>query len=123
MNIREPKKSGFSDTAFTKNREEPNHSWVPGVAGFSASFVGEILDRDIDGRTKFSVLDPFAGVGTTLAEEIKHGCNVVGFEVRGLHMVRKKRTGSSIINSGVRAGNTKKKTDLYEVAIELRAPK
>jgi len=81
INIREPKKSGFSDTAFTKNREEPIHSWVPWVAGFSASFVGEILDREIDGRTKFTVLDPFAGVGTTLVEGIKRECNVVGFEI------------------------------------------
>ena len=81
INIREPKKSGFSDTAFTNNREEPIHSWVPWIAGFSSSFVSEVLDREIEGKTKLTVLDPFAGVGTTLVEGIKRGYDVVGFEI------------------------------------------
>jgi len=74
-------KAGFRDTAFAKNRDEPVHRWVPWVAGFSASFVGEILDRELaDGRT-LGVLDPFAGVGTTLLEAAKRGCDVYGFEI------------------------------------------
>lgn len=75
------KEAGFSDTAFTKNREEPVHNWVPWVAGFSAAFVGEILNRELEKKTDLTVLDPFAGVGTTLLEGVKRGCNVVGFEI------------------------------------------
>ena len=74
-------KAGFRDTAFTKNRAEPVHRWVPWVAGFSASFVGEILDRELATRKTLSVLDPFAGVGTTLLEGVKRACDVAGFEI------------------------------------------
>ena len=45
-----------------------------------------------------------------------------GFRVDGMHQVRKKRTGSSIINSSVRSGTLTKTTPLYETAVELRAP-
>ena len=74
-------KAGFGDTAFTKNRDEPIHRWVPWVAGFSASFVGDILDRELAEQKQLLVLDPFAGVGTTLVEGIRRGCDVVGFEI------------------------------------------
>ena len=47
---------------------------------------------------------------------------VEGFEVVDLHEVRSKRTGSSIVNSSVRTGTVKRKTRLYETAVELRAP-
>lgn len=48
---------------------------------------------------------------------IAEGC---GFEVVDLHRVRKKRTGSSILNSSVRRGTAKQRVELYESAIELR---
>ncbi len=76
-----PPHNGFGDTAFTKNREEPVHSWVPWIAGFSASFVGEILDRELGRVSKLNVLDPFAGVGTTLVEGVRRKCDVLGFEI------------------------------------------
>ena len=76
-----PAKAGFRDTAFTKNRDEPVHRWVPWVAGFSASFVAEILDRELATNKKLAVLDPFAGVGTTLVEGVRRNCDVFGFEI------------------------------------------
>jgi len=45
-----------------------------------------------------------------------------GFRVEGMHEVRKKRTGSSIVNSSVRAGIMKQPIELYETAVELTAP-
>jgi len=81
---REKKESraGFGDTAFTKNRREPLHRWVPWVAGFSAAFVEEVLEAATLGDPQeVTVLDPFAGVGTTLVEGLKRGHNVVGFEI------------------------------------------
>lgn len=74
--------TGFGDTAFTKNRSEPLHRWVPWIAGFSSSFVTSVLEA-ASGRdpTEVMVLDPFAGVGTTLVEALKLGYNTVGFEI------------------------------------------
>lgn len=73
--------SGFSDPAFTENRQDPIHRWVPWVAGFSAQFVREVLERHL--HKGGIVLDPFAGVGTTLVETIRRGPNYrsVGFEI------------------------------------------
>lgn len=45
-----------------------------------------------------------------------------GFEIVGLHEVRKKRTGNSIVNSSVRANPVTQRPRLYETAVELRAP-
>jgi len=72
----------FSDTAFPKNRIEPLHRWVPWIAGFSASFVEEALERaQFKDPSGAIILDPFAGVGTTLLEGMKRGCDVIGFEI------------------------------------------
>jgi len=74
--------AGFGDTAFTNNRREPLHRWVPWIAGFSAAFVEEVFDAALNGDPAgISVLDPFAGVGTTLVEGLKRGYNVIGFEI------------------------------------------
>jgi hypothetical protein len=62
------------------------------------------------------------GIEFKTEEIFAHLAERAGFEVQRLHRVRKKRTGSSIVNSSVRVGVTKKKTELYETAIELRLP-
>jgi hypothetical protein len=43
-----------------------------------------------------------------------------GLELVDIHSVRRKRTGSSIINSSVRQGKAGEKVELYESAVELR---
>ena len=48
---------------------------------FSAGFVDEVLERAEAGRKTLTVLDPFAGVGTTLVEALKHGHDAFGFEI------------------------------------------
>jgi len=75
--------NGFRNSAATKNRELPVHRWVPWIAGFSAEFVDDCLEKYLpDRRTRNTwVLDPFAGVGTTLLQGYLHGFNVVGFEI------------------------------------------
>lgn len=75
--------NGFRDPAFTKNREVPLHRWVPWVAGFSAHFVQDCLEKYLprNRRNHLWVLDPFAGVGTTLVEAYLKGLNVIGFEI------------------------------------------
>ena len=72
-------KSVFSDPAFAKNKIQSIHRWVPWIAGFSSDFVKDALNKYLTGEGK--VLDPFAGVGTTLVETILSGHNAIGFEI------------------------------------------
>lgn len=74
---------GFRDPAFTENRYTPVHRWVPWVAGFSAQFVEDVFREYLPARRSHRplVLDPFAGVGTTLVQAMLHGYDSVGFEI------------------------------------------
>jgi hypothetical protein len=72
-------KAGFDDPAFASNKTAPVHRWVPWIAGFSSEFVQSALSRHLP--DKGTVLDPFAGVGTTLVESILAGHQAIGFEI------------------------------------------
>ena len=72
-------RGAFRDPAFMANRAAPVHRWVPWIAGFSRQFVQDALDRHLAGPGV--VLDPFAGVGTTLVEADLAGHAAVGFEI------------------------------------------
>lgn len=71
--------TGFSDPSFAVNKESPVHRWVPWIAGFSKTFVSDAIERHM--HRKGSILDPFAGVGTTLVEALLAGHNAIGFEI------------------------------------------
>lgn len=71
--------SSFSDPAFVSNKTQPIHRWVPWIAGFSKEFVNDSIKRYIDGTG--TILDPFAGVGTTLVESHITGNDSIGFEI------------------------------------------
>ena len=69
----------FRDPAFAANRDAPVHRWAPWIAGYSRDFVEDALKRHACGSN--TVLDPFAGVGTTLVEADMAGHRTVGFEI------------------------------------------
>ena len=73
----------FSDAAASENKSLPVHRWVPWIAGFSANFVEDAIDAYLPKRNRDRqlILDPFAGVGTTLVEALKAGCPTTGFEI------------------------------------------
>lgn len=76
--------NGFRDPAFSENRTQPLHRWVPWIAGFSAQFVQDCFETFLKDRRKTPtprVLDPFAGVGTTLVQSLLNGYDCVGFEI------------------------------------------
>ena len=74
--------NGFRDSSFAKNKNLPLHRWVPWIAGFSADFVEDAIRTYLPQKHAGSwILDPFAGVGTTLVESYLTGLNVVGFEI------------------------------------------
>lgn len=79
--VEEPRAAGFGDTAFSENHKRRLHRWVPWIAGFSSSFVAEALNNVRRTQEPLQVLDPFAGVGTTLVEAIQNGDNAIGFEI------------------------------------------
>lgn len=74
------KKTSFSDPAFSKNKTLPIHRWVPWIAGFSSDFVNDVIMEYIPCH-RGVVLDPFAGVGTTLLEGRLHNHEAIGFEI------------------------------------------
>ena len=69
----------FRDPAFMANRDTPVHRWVPWIAGYSKHFVQDALARFM--VAPGVVLDPFAGVGTTLVEADLAGHEAIGFEI------------------------------------------
>jgi DNA modification methylase len=76
--------NGFRDPAFAENKTQPLHRWVPWIAGFSAQFVQDCFETFLNDRRKRSascVLDPFAGVGTTLVQAMLNGIDSIGFEI------------------------------------------
>ena len=73
--------AGFGDTAFTENRNRRLHRWTPWIAGYSSSFVTGVLESVKSNDRALKVLDPFAGVGTTLIAAIERGDNSIGFEI------------------------------------------
>lgn len=77
-----PATNGFRDSSFAKNKSLPLHRWVPWIAGFSADFVEDCLSKYLPEHDSDPwVMDPFAGVGTTLVEGYLRGINVLGFEI------------------------------------------
>ena len=69
--LREAKtvESLFSDPAFSENRDSGIHRWVPWVAGFSAAFLAEAIRKHASRGGL--IVDPFAGLGTTLLETVR----------------------------------------------------
>ena len=72
--------SEFRDPAFSANRSAQVHRWVPWIAGFSKHFIEDALASYANGEGQ-TILDPFAGVGTTLVEADLAGHEAIGFEI------------------------------------------
>ena len=65
---------------FRSNETLPVHRWWPYVQGYSAEFVRGVIDA-ADLPRGATVLDPFAGSGTTLVEARRAGARAVGTEL------------------------------------------
>jgi hypothetical protein len=83
--VDQPSNGVFRDPAFTENKSLPIHRWVPWIAGYSAGFVDDVLATYLPsqpGKVPVGVvLDPFAGVGTTLVQAMLRGFRTIGFEI------------------------------------------
>ena len=125
----------FRDPAFTANRGAPVHRWVPWIAGFSGHFVRDALEHHLPAPGV--VLDPFAGVGTTLIEADIAGHEAAGFEINpyavfaaraklGAHRLEPERLRAAaaefvtFMDEGARAGRAPKASS--PAAFRTRAP-
>jgi hypothetical protein len=71
-----------SIVSFQTNKKIPLYRWFKYKEAFSSEFVHYILDRfKTTTKTPLRVLDPFAGVGTTLTTASKLGCEATGIEL------------------------------------------
>jgi hypothetical protein len=66
--------------AFGDNMSLPVHRWYRYSAGFSADWVSSLIHERRAGASHYSVLDPFAGVGTTLLASEAAQVQSWGFE-------------------------------------------
>jgi hypothetical protein len=76
-----PDAAGFRDAAAADNKALPVHGWVPWIAGYSAPFVDDVFDHYLAAVDNPTILDPFAGVGTTLVAAQHRGWESIGFEI------------------------------------------
>ena len=105
------------------NREAPVHRWVPWIAGFSQQFVQDALTRHLP--RPGVVLDPFAGVGTTLVEADLAGHEAIGFEINpyAAFAARAKLGAHRLEPARLRAAATEFVMFMDESARTGRAPK
>ena len=99
------------------------HRWVPWIAGFSRQFVQDALARYLRGPGV--VLDPFAGVGTTLIEADLAGHAAIGFEINpyAVFAARTKLAAHRLEPAGLRAAIAEFEAFMEEAARTGRAPK
>lgn len=67
--------------SFQSNKNEPFYRWFKYKEGFSSAFVSKMLELFGKPFTGQKVLDPFAGIGTTLTTSIEQGFNTIGIEL------------------------------------------
>ena len=79
MQMDDALRGGGQSTTFADNMRLPVHRWFRFSAGFSAEWVREVITQRKLPRSA-TVLDPFAGSGTTLLACQNCGVNSVGLE-------------------------------------------
>jgi DNA modification methylase len=67
--------------SFQANKNEPFYRWFKYKEGFSSAFVEYILNLFGTPDVGQTVMDPFAGMGTTITASIQSGFHAVGIEL------------------------------------------
>ena len=72
----------FGEAASANNKSLSIHRWANWIAGFSGEFARSAITQYLPFPSPHSVvMDPFAGVGTTLLEANRLGLDSIGFEI------------------------------------------
>ena len=80
---------GYGEAASSHNKSLSMHRWANWIAGFSGEFARSAITRFLPHPNPnplpegegIVVMDPFAGVGTTLVEANRLGLDCIGFEI------------------------------------------
>lgn len=101
-------------STFARNMSLPIHSWFRYTAGFSSSWVREVLQREkLNGRN--NVVDPFTGSGTVLLESEFAGVESIGIEAHPFiyrianAKLKWKESPNEFINNAIKILETAKK--------------
>ena len=81
--------TGYGEAASGRNKTLSMHRWANWIAGFSGEFANSAITQFLSRPHPNSlpegegtlVMDPFAGVGTTLVEANRLGLECIGFEI------------------------------------------
>ena len=84
-----PPDGSYGEAASFHNKSLSMHRWANWIAGFSGKFARSAIAQYLpatrlsanSGNGGYVVLDPFAGVGTTLIEANRLGLDCIGFEI------------------------------------------
>ncbi len=84
-----PPGNGYGEASSSRNKSLSMHRWANWIAGFSGEFahnaITQFLPSTLPAESSdapgYVVLDPFAGVGTTLVEANRLGLESIGFEI------------------------------------------
>ena len=72
----------YEEPSSTVNKSLSVHRWTNWIAGFSGEFARTAIQQHMPfSHASSVVMDPFAGVGTTLLEAYRQGINCIGFEI------------------------------------------
>ena len=90
----------FGEAASANNKSLSIHRWANWIAGFSGEFARSAITQYLPfPRRDCVVMDPFAGVGTTLVEANRLGLDSIGFEINPFaHLVSDVKLRSKDIN-------------------------
>ena len=92
-------KGTYGEAASSHNKSLSMHRWANWIAGFSGEFARSAILRFLPHPNQSqTVLDPFAGVGTTMLEANRLGLDSIGFEINPFAaLVCRVKLGSSDI--------------------------
>jgi len=118
------------DSLRARNEEKSQYGG-PGWANYAATYFNDCFRL---GLSFERLLKPGGRAVVVLGNSILQGiefktdvifadvCRSCGLDTEEIQLLRKKRTGNSIIQSSVRAAEASRKTSLYESAVILRKP-
>jgi len=84
--------------SYQGNKEQQFYRWFKFKEGFSHDFVKQIIHECSKSKTPQTVLDPFAGIGTTVTTSAKMGLKGVGIELLpvGLEAIKTRLAAANV---------------------------